>query len=632
MSKQQSKFKKLARNQFGYVLFILLAALFASTSAGTVNFGVYVLIYGIAAVGLMLLMGLAGQVSLGHAGFFAIGAYTQAILTTDLGVHWAIAAVPSVIVAMLAALLLGMPLLRLRGYYLALATLGLGIIVGVVANESKFTGGPSGIFGINKPEIGGFVFRSPHEFFWLLVPVVLLSVIIARNIVKSRVGRALHAIKDSEVAAETLGVDAFRLRLVIFVIAAGFAALAGVFYAHWTAVVSPEASSFQFSIMFLLMVILGGIGSVWGAVVGAFGAVFLEEAMRQFLPLVVPGASGEIQMLGFGFVLILLLMTLPGGLHQLAQGIWARINQRRRAEREQPESTAAVVDEAIVRLQRSELLGPASDTKRGEVVISVQGLTKRFNGIVAVEDVSFDVRAGEILALIGPNGAGKTTCFNMMSGVVTPSDGDVSMRGESLIGRKPNAIARLGATRTFQNLQVFGTASVLDNVKVGRHLRSARGFIAAALRWPALNEELQIERTANELVAGLGLTEVRDRPVAELSFGTQRLTEIARALAMQPSLLMLDEPMAGLSPQERNALADLLTVVRDSGIAILLVEHDVEQVMALANRVVVLDKGRLIANGTPEEVSSDEKVISAYLGVDEEVVESIKESRGGDSA
>ncbi len=628
----------------GYLIFIGVAILFPLVaSPALTNTAVYVTIYAIAAVGLMLLMGLAGQVSLGHAAFFAIGAYTQAILTTNYDVNWLLAVLPSVALSMALALLLGWPLLRLRGHYLALATLGLGIIVGIVANESDFTGGASGLFGIAKPEIGGHRFGTAADYFWLIAPVLLVAVIVARNIVDSRMGRALQAISDSEIAAETLGVNTYRLRLLVFTISGGYAGLAGVFYAHWLGVVSPETSKFSFSIMFVLMVVLGGISSVWGAVIGALGAVLLEEAMRQFVPLLIPGAGGEVQMLGFGIALILLLMTMPGGMAQLGARIaehlrWARRSARPAAPTETAQQPHELPAEAshngdsprrFSATDGLEVLGNRPRYQCGETVMSARGVSKHFNGVVAVDNLTLDVRAGEILALIGPNGAGKTTSFNMMTGVVPPTSGSVYLGGRSVADCKPHVIAGLGATRTFQNLQVFGSASVLDNVRVGRHLRTRRGLVSSALRFPAAKEERRITRDAWSLVRSVGLGDVAERPVSELAFGTQRLIEIARALAMEPEVLMLDEPMAGLSPAERVELAKLLRQIRDRGVALVLVEHDVEQVLALADRVAVLDKGTLIAYGPPDEIRSDPQVIAAYLGVEADTTRAGTISEGG---
>jgi len=599
------------------VLAVVLAMAPMVLPVNLVNVGLYALIYGLAAIGLSLLMGLAGQVSLGHAAFFAVGAYTQAILVTKTQVPGALAAVVAVAASMLVALLVGLPLLRLRGHFLALATLGLGIIVAVVARELDVTGGTSGIFGIPKPSFLGRVYDSPQEYFWLLAPFVVVGLWLANRLVHSRTGRALGAVNDSEVGAECLGVNTYALRVRVFVLAAGYAGLAGVFYAHWLAVVSPEAAGFELSVTLLLMVVLGGLGTVWGAVIGAVAVEALDEGMRSFIPKLIPGASGEVQLLGFGIVLVLLVVLLPGGLAQL----WARLTRRRgttpastavpRAEDEGKDAEMEYSGQQAL----SRLLAQADVTESGTPLLSIRGLTMRYGGVTALGDINLDVRAGEIFALIGPNGAGKTTAFNIITGVLEPTAGTVTLRGTQVQGRRPHVIAKLGATRTFQNLQVFGSTTVLGNVKVARHLRSRSGIVRGMLGL-AGREEREIEDWARTAVAALGLPEHADRPVTDLAFGQQRKVEVARALALAPALLLLDEPMAGLSGTERDSLAWLLRKVRSAGISVLLVEHDVDAVMALADRVAVLDDGRLIALGEPEDVRANPAVIAAYLGTD----------------
>ena len=595
---------------------------------------VYATVYAIAAIGLSLLMGLAGQVSLGHASFFAVGAYTQGILVTRTEVPGPVAALIAVALAMLAALLVGLPLLRLRGHYLALATLGLGIIVTVVAIETPFLGATSGIFGIPKPEFGGRRYDSPAEYLWLLAPAVVLAIVAARNVVDSRVGRALGAVNDSEVAAETLGVDTFRLRLQVFVLSAGYAGVAGVFFAHWLAVVNPNSANFALSVEFLLMAVLGGLGTVWGAVVGGFAVEFLDEGLREVVPLVVPGATGEVQLIGFGIVLTLVMIFLPGGLHQLFRSLTGRRPAPAVAgpalDAAPATATAAATGAALDSAPDSApdttagdsgngpLLAREGRPEPGTVLLSVRGLTKRYGGVVAVDGVDLDVAAGEIVALIGPNGAGKTTCFNMVSGVTEPTAGTVELSGERIDGRKPHVFARHRATRTFQNLQVFGSATVLGNVMVGRHLRSRVGLLRGLLGFAARREEREIVAAARRVIDLVGLTDDADRPAADLPFGRQRQMEVARALAVEPDLLLLDEPMAGLSGAERRDLARLLRRLRAGGMGIVLVEHDVEAVLALADRVAVLDDGVLIALGTPQQIRADPAVIAAYLGVDDD--------------
>ena len=575
-----------------------------------VSVGVYALIYAVAALGLSLLMGLAGQVSLGQAGFFAIGAYTQAVLVTEYAVNALLASVVAVAVTMTAALLVGLPLLRLRGHYLALATLGFGIIVAVLATESDFLGATSGIFGISKPSMNGRVYDSASEYFLLLTPIVLLGLLLARNIVQSRFGRALGAVNDSEVAAESLGVDTFRFRVQVFVLSAAYASVAGTAFAHWIAVVNPNAANFPLSVKFLLMAVLGGVGSVYGAVVGAFAVEGLDEGLRTLIPQLVPGAVGEVQLIGFGIALTLIMIFLPGGLHQAFRLLVGRIRSDRSSR------SGPADDEPARQVDDGPLLARDGRPEPGTPLLVVEGLTKRFGGVVAVDSLDLTVHAGEIVALIGPNGAGKTTAFNMISGAVVPTSGTVTMSGQRVEGRKPHVFARAGATRTFQNLQIFGSSTVLGNVMVGRHLRGSAGLLRGALVLPARADERALERSARELAELLGLGADADRLAVDLPFGRQRLVEIARALALDPDVLLLDEPMAGLSGAERSELALLLRRLRAGGMAIVLVEHDVEAVLALADRIAVLDDGIRIALGTPREVRHDPAVISAYLGVE----------------
>ena len=599
------------------VLAVGLAVFPVVASTGVVNIGVYALIYGLAAIGLSLLMGLAGQVSLGHAAFFAVGAYTQAILVTKTGVHGAVSAVLAVLASMLLALLVGLPLLRLRGHFLALATLGLGIIVSVVVRELEVTGGTSGIFGIPKPDFNGRVYDSPQEYFWLLVPFVVIGLLLAHTLVRSRTGRALGAVNDSEVAAECLGVNTYALRLRVFVLAAAYAGLAGVFYAHWLAVVSPEAAGFELSVQMLLMVVLGGLGTVWGALTGAVTVEAIDEGTRTLIPSSSPEPPARCSSSGSAWCSSSWSSCSRGALPSCGTAsptaagspprpaLWpARTSSRTRssppphrwAPAPQVPTAPARSDRGLGvvagrrpgargdtagarrterRLARpvrprhtgreafAALLGQAG-TRPGSALLSVNGLTKRYGGVKALDDLGFEVRAGEILALIGPNGAGKTTAFNVITGVLEPTSGTVTLRGKEVQGRRPHTVAALGATRTFQNLQVFGSSTVLGNVKVARHLRSRSGIVRGMLGLSG-REEREIEQSARTAVEALGLGADADRPVTDLSFGQQRKVEVARALALAPALLLLDEPMAGLSGPERDSLAWLLRKVREAG-------------------------------------------------------------------
>jgi branched-chain amino acid transport system permease protein len=445
------------------------------------------------------------------------------------------------------------------------------------------------------------------------------------NLSRSRVGRALSALNDSEVAAETLGVRTFRLRLGVFVLSGGLAGLGGVFYAYHVSLVSPSVAEFHLSIEFLLMAVIGGLGSVWGALAGAFAVEWLGDGLRDLIPVLIPGATGEVQLVGFGIALVVVIVALPGGIHQAVMGIarWVGRMLRRRS----PEAAVAS-DTTLDSSTEADPAGAAAPLPsvsvllpRDEVILEVSGLGKHYGGVVAVEDLSFTVGAGQIVGLIGPNGAGKTSCFNMISGVLTPSTGEVRFLGHRISGRRPSVAAALGLTRTFQNLQVFSSTDVLGNVYMGRYLRGRGGFLRGLFGLQSAEQRTQRER-AGQILSTLGLEDAASTPAADLPFGKQRIMEVARALASEPALLLLDEPMAGLTGQERDRLAGLLRGLRDAGLTTVIVEHDVAQVLSIADDVLVLDDGVLIARGDPDQIRADPLVIAAYLGVDDDAAAS----------
>ncbi len=606
------------RRQLPFVALAVFLVLFATMAPhGIVDIGVYALIYGLAAIGLSLLMGLAGQVSLGHAAFIAVGAYTQAVLVSKANMSFIVAAPISVVASMIVALIVGLPLLRLRGHFLALATLGLGIIIGVVVTESEALGSTSGLYGLPPISFGGRAYDSAQEYFLLLTPFVVIGLWLAINIVKSRTGRALSAVNDSETAAECLGVDTFALRLRVFVLSAGYAGLAGVFYAHWLTIVNPSVTHFEVSVKILLMVVLGGLGTVWGALIGAVAVQALDEGLRALVPMIIPGAKGEVQLIGFGVILVLVIILMPGGLAQLWQRVTVAFGRSKVKDGGVHEHEITQEEQRELLDRSLEILSRTDHEPVGTTIVEIAGLTKRYGGVTALDNLNLDIKAGEIMALIGPNGAGKTTAFNMITGVLPPTEGSVKLHGKEVAGKLPHVAAALGATRTFQNLQTFKSTTVLGNVKVARHLRSKAGLLRGMFMLDRA-EERHIETTSQAAVDAMALTALADHPIADLAFGKQRQVEVARALALEPSVLLLDEPMAGLSGPERDSLSWLLRKVKATGVTIVLVEHDVAAVMALADRVAVLDDGKLISLGTPAEVTNDPVVIAAYLGTDDD--------------
>ncbi len=627
------------------VLALIIVIVPFTASSSLMNIAVFSMIFALPAIGLSLLMGLAGQVSLGQAAFFAIGAYTHAILLQKFEMPGVVAAVGGVVAAMLAALLVGLPMLRLRGHYLALATLGLGFIVMIAVREWEFTGRTTGIYGYGRPEVFGVPIDNNGLFFWFVAPFVLIGLVLALNLTRSRAGRALSAVNDSELAAESLGVNTYALRVKVFTLSAGFAGLGGVFYAYQVQIVSPQVAEFHVSVELLLMVVIGGLGSVWGAIAGAFIVELLSEGLRDLIPAIIPGATGEVQLIGYGIVLILVILLLPGGLYQAARTSWAAIRRGIRPRSRAADAAAPAVPDgtadtgagevptrafgglaggtsaaADAALLAADLPAVSTPVAAGEPILEVRGLTKRYGGVVAVDDVSFTVPAGRIMGLIGPNGAGKTTCFNMITGAITPTAGTVSFLGEEIQGRKPHVGAERGLTRTFQNLQVFSSTDVVGNVYMGRYRKGRAGILRGMLGLQG-REQYTHEAVARDILDSMRLGEFAQLAAGDLPFGRQRMMEVCRALAAEPALLLLDEPMAGLSGQEREMLAGLLRRLRDAGLTIVLVEHDVAQVMALADSVAVLDDGVLIAHGDPETVRNDPAVIVAYLGTDAEEAE-----------
>ncbi|KQZ09358.1 hypothetical protein ASD23_13940 [Agromyces sp. Root1464] len=624
---------------------VIIAIIPFTASSSMMNIAVFSMIFALPAIGLSLLMGLAGQVSLGQAAFFAIGAYTHAILLQKFEMPGPVAAVGGVVAAMLAALLIGLPMLRLRGHYLALATLGLGFIVMIAVREWEFTGRTTGIYGYGRPEVFGIPIDNNGLFFWFVAPFVLIGLVLALNLTRSRAGRALSAVNDSELAAESLGVNTYALRVKVFTLSAGFAGLGGVFYAYQVQIVSPQVAEFHVSVELLLMVVLGGLGSVWGAVAGAFIVELLSEGLRDLIPAIIPGATGEVQLIGYGLVLILVIILLPGGLYQVVKSAWAAITWRRADASAKPSSAASVdggsgevptrafgglpgetsvgagLDEATdAAASDARIPTVSTPIEAGQPILEVSGLTKRYGGVVAVDDVTLTVPAGQIMGLIGPNGAGKTTCFNMITGAIAPTSGTVRFLGEEIQGRKPHVGAEAGLTRTFQNLQVFSSTDVVGNVYMGRYRKGRAGILRGMFGLQG-REQYAHEEIAHDILESMRLGDVAGLAAGDLPFGRQRMMEVCRALAAEPALLLLDEPMAGLSGSERELLAQLLRALRDAGLTIVLVEHDVAQVMALADTVAVLDDGVLIAHGDPESVRNDPAVIVAYLGTDAEEAE-----------
>ena len=553
----------------------------------------YIGVYSFVALGLVLLTGTAGMVSFGQASFMGIAAYATGWTSAVMGYSPWLGLILALVVTGLVAAVLGAVTLRLQGHFLSLSTIAWGLALYFSFGNIPGLGAYDGIASLPPISIAGFELIESEKIFYLIWGLLLLAMLASRNLLNSRVGRAVRALRGGNALVKSLGVNAFRIRLATFVIAALLAAMSGWLYAHMGRFVSPTPFDVTMSILFLMMAMIGGSGYLLGAVVGAAIIILLKNGIQDVLPIIAPGVSGQLETVVFAALFILFLQRARNGIIPfIAQ--WIPEPQRSRPPQTQD----------LPRQQQ-----PA----RGTVLMKVDALTRRFGGLVAVNEVSFDVRAGEILALIGPNGAGKTTMFNLITGALRCSTGKISFGGKDITDATPFTIAGAGIARTFQHVKLRPKMSLLDNVLLGAYGRTGAGFLSGALRLDRA-EENQARHEAMKQLDRVGLGANPYDLAGNLPLGNQRLLEIARALAADPILLVLDEPAAGLRRQEKLALAELLRTLRSEGLTILLVEHDMEFVMGLVDRIVVMEFGSKLCEGEPEAVRADPRVQEAYLG------------------
>ncbi len=545
------------------------------------------------AMGLVLLTGVGGMTSFGQAAFCGFGAYASAVLTVSWGWNpWATLPV-SLAVSGAAAVVLGLLTVRLSGHFLPLGTIAWGLALYYLFGNLEILGRHDGISGIPPLSIGGYALTDPRTVHWPIWGAVIVAGIATTRLLDSRVGRAIRALRRGQLAAEAFGIDASTTKLIVFVYAALLAGLSGWLYAHVQRTVTQTPFGVSAGIEYLFMAVVGGSGQVWGAVVGAGLVTLLKEALQRLVP-VLFGTGAQLEGVVFGVVLVALLQVARDGL-------WPRLAALLPARLRPPPEPA------------EDLTRRSIDTTRKTPLLVLDGARKQFGGLTAVNNVSFQVGRGEIVALIGPNGAGKSTTFNLITGVTRLTAGRVSFDGIEIGGTSPQAIARRGVARTFQHVKLNPDMTVLENVALGAHLRGRSGVIAAILRLDRRDEARLLAEAAKQ-IERVGLAEHMMKPAGSLALGQQRVVEIARALAMDPELLLLDEPAAGLRHFEKGALADLLRRLRAEGVSVLLVEHDMGFVMGLTDHIVVLDFGTKIAEGPPEVIKTHPAVLEAYLG------------------
>jgi branched-chain amino acid transport system permease protein len=555
-----------------------------------------ILIFSILAVGLGLVMGMAGQVNLAQVAFFGVGAYATAILTTKAGLGFWVAAVLAVAATMAVGLIVGTPALRVQSHYLGIVTLGLALAFTNWVTNAEVSGGAEGISAIPVPTLPGIDLSSEYLYYYLELIVFALALAFGLFIVRTGLGRRMRAMRDDSLAAGALGAEVHLLRMTAFLLASVYGGLGGVLYAGLIRYVAPE--SFNIANMFLLlgMVIIGGRQSLIGCVVGAVSLSLVREALVD---------HPTIAQIAYGAVVVLVVVFAPTGLAGLPARARALLARRRGqqgpAARLAPFQPYEVPD------------APASGTK--PTVLNVDRITMRFRGLKALDEVSLTVAEGEIRGVVGPNGSGKTTLFNVISGLYRPTGGRVEFRGRDMSGSSPHRLARAGMSRTFQNLRLFADLTVEENVLVAldrsRTLSAWRYLIGPV---GVLRRDRDLHRQAREVLERYGLTEFAGLAPKSLPYGIQRRVEIARAVAAKPSLLLLDEPAAGLNGEEVRQLSEIVRSIRDSGVTVIVIEHNMGLVMTMCERITVLAGGRIIAEGEPAEVARTPAVIEAYLG------------------
>ncbi len=560
----------------------------------------YIGLFGLVSLGLVLLTGIGGLTSFGQAAFAGLGAYASAYLSVKLGISPWIGLLAGLVITLVVALVLGWVTLRMSGHYLPLATIAWSLALFYTMGNLDALGKYDGLLGVPAINLFGISLQEERRIYLLIWLVAIAAAIAVTRLLDSRPGRVMRALNvnrgGGSTMPEAMGASAFRHKLLMFLIAALLAAISGWLFAHMQRSVNPSPFGIKFGIEYLFMAVLGGVGHVWGAFTGAALVKLAEDQLQTWLPALL-GTSGSYEIIVFGVVLVLVLKFAPDGL-------WPSI------ERLLPARRGARVDTA-----KAEPLPARDKPASGSVLLDVKRARRTFGGLVAVNDVGFTIRSGEIFGLIGPNGAGKSTTFNLISGLLPLSGGEVWLRGERVDGKGSREIARRGLSRTFQHVKLVPDMTVLENVALGTYLRTRSSTLAAMLRLDRAEEARALAEAERQL-RRVGLGEHIHELAGNLALGQQRLVEIARALASDPALLLLDEPAAGLRHREKQALAEVLRQLKAEGLSLLLVEHDMDFVMNLTDRILVMEFGTPLLEGTPAEIQASEKVRAAYLGTE----------------